>query len=95
MVLKLTEHVGITIFLLYKQKNKNKQTNKQTKNKTKLKTKTKTKQNKQTNKQKTKKTNTVKFRYSGLSKRNFEFSPILRKKNAIFRSGMFYDLITT
>ena len=56
MMLKLTEHVGITIFLLYKQKN------------------------------------TVKFWYSELLQRNFEFfefSPIFHKKIEIFRSGMF------
>ena len=37
MMLKLTEHVEITISLLHKQKKKNKQTNKQTKTKTKTK----------------------------------------------------------
>ena len=55
MMLKLTEHVRITITLLHKQKNP------------------------------------VKFWYSELLLRNFEFSPILRKKSqfsSIFRSGM-------
>ena len=54
-MLKLTEHVRITISLLYKQKYP------------------------------------VKFWYSELLLRNFEFSPILRKKSqfsSIFRSGM-------
>ena len=64
MVLKLTEHVGITTFLLYKQKKKKKKA--------------------------------AKFRYSELLWRNFEFSPIFRKKKSQFSGpACFYDVITT
>ena len=60
----LKQHVGITIFLLYKQ-NKNK------------KTKTKNRWN-----------SDIQNSYSEILN-FFEFSPIFRKKIAIFRSGMF------